>query len=318
MGQAEVRLCPDAAVDMCAESRPILPLTKSGYSVGELVYFSGARQHFQNGDELLFGMPGEILGDSESEQDHIRVHFRGHKDFTNARCSDLSRQPPVIPGDFEVGDRVFWSGEAETFESGDRLRFGLAGEVVGRSSQGGRADEACLAVHFDGNAKITDVLLTSVSKACGSANGAQGCMPGERVYFKGARQVFNNGDRLAFGISGKVISIKNNKTCAPYEIRMAVLFDGNKVGIPVSITQLSRTPPTIPGGYEVGDVVLWKGKAQTLSSGDRLDAGTMGEVVGQPCARFDGRDDERVLVQFEGHRHTTPCLLCSVMRRSGL
>ena len=51
------------------------------------------------------------------------------------------------------------------------------------------------------------------------------------------------------------------------------------------LTSLSRAaPPTLPGGYRVGDEVFFTGASRTCADGDRLVYGGKGEVVGPATA----------------------------------
>jgi hypothetical protein len=304
MGQLQSRCCND-----CSDTASQLGC---GFVVNEIVYFSGVEQVFGNGDRLAFGLQGVVVGDGEYIG-FVAVLFDGHKDFTNAHCSEVCRQLPVIPGGYELGERVFWTRGGEKLHSGDRLHFGLLGEIVGRSTQGTNKDDESVAVHFDGNRKVTDVLLSSISRKKPTIMG--GYSVGDRVYFLGARQGFPNGDRLFFGLSGEI------KGPVPVEEggqRIAVLFDGNRMATPTCFGQIMSSPPTLPGGYTVGSRVYWAGKPQTLSSGDTLTQGLEGEVVGRAFQRFDGKDDERMLVLFQGHCHNTPVHVRAISRECRL
>ena len=74
--------------------------------------------------------------------------------------------------------------------------------------------------------------------------------------------------------------------------------------------QVSRQPPPpLPGGYTVGEQVYFTGMSYTFESGDRLEHGKQGEVVG-PATTYKG-----VTVRFPGNKRGIQCLLNSVRRR---
>jgi hypothetical protein len=291
-------------------------LLPCGYSLGEGVYFVGARQHFDNGDRLQFGHEGSIEG-LAGEDGRLRVRFSGHKEDTILRPSEITREPPKLPSGYKVGDRIYWCGDSEHFASGDRLEFSLEGEVVGRCTQGSTKDDESVAVSFEGNKRITDVLVSSISKHCPQIPG--GYRIGDELYFSGARQTFNDGDKLEFGLMGQVVARATVEENQPREgERLMVRFQGNKKYTAVRLSDVSRESPAIPGGYSLGDIVHWIGPPQTLASGDQLKVGLSGEVVGRAATRYDGRDDERLSVRFAGHRKNTPVFLGSIVSDSPL
>lgn len=291
-------------------------LLPGGYVLGDRVHFVGARQNFENGDRLEFGHVGYVGGLAD-EDGRLRVRFGGHIEDTIVRANEISREPPTLPGGYKVGDRVYWCGDAETFASGDRLEFGLVGEVVGRCTQGSAKDDECVAVRFEGNWRITDVLATSISRTCPEIPGNY--QIGDELYFSGARQAFSDGDRLQFGLKGQVVARATIEESQKKEgERLMVRFEGNRKYTAVRLSDVSRTAPEIPGGYKLGDIIHWIGPPQTLASGDQLKVGLTGEVVGRAATRFDGRDDERLSVRFTGHRKNTPVFLTSIVADSPL
>ena len=60
---------------------------------------------------------------------------------------DVSREPrPPLPGGYAVGEQVYYTGAAGTFENGDRVVHGEQGEVVGPA-----ISVKGVAVRFPGN-----------------------------------------------------------------------------------------------------------------------------------------------------------------------
>jgi hypothetical protein len=291
-------------------------LLPGGHTIGDRVYFVGARQNFNNGDRLQFGHVGYV-GGMAGEDGRLRVRFGGHVEDTILRPNEISREPPKLPGGYKVGERVHWCGDSETFTSGDRLEFGLVGEVVGRSTQGNAKDDECVAVRFEGNWRITDVLVASISRTCPEIPG--NFQIGDELYFAGARQNFSDGDKLEFGLKGQVVARATLEETQKREgERLMVRFEGNRKYTAVRLSDVSRTSPVIPGDYKLGGIVHWVGPPQTLASGDQLKVGLTGEVVGRAATRYDGRDDERISVRFTGHRKNTPVFLSSIVSDSPL
>jgi len=73
------------------------------------------------------------------------------------------------------------------------------------------------------------------------------------------------------------------------------------------------TPPPLPGGYKVGDKVLFTGASETFSNGDKLVHGHQGEVVGP--ATLKRHKGNGVAVRFPGNKGDVECLLTQVRRR---
>ena len=81
-----------------------------------------------------------------------------------------------------------------------------------------------------------------------------------------------------------------------------------RVGAQVSLDP----PPPLPGGYTVGEQVYFTGPSQTLESGDRLEHGQQGEVLGP--ATLESHKGKGVAVRFPGTKCTV--YLDQVRRKS--
>ena len=78
--------------------------------------------------------------------------------------------------------------------------------------------------------------------------------------------------------------------------------------------QLSHEPPLpLPGGYTVREQVYFTGESHTFESGDQLEHGKQGEVVGP--ATFESLRGKGVRVRFPGNTGTIRCRLTAVRRR---
>ena len=80
-----------------------------------------------------------------------------------------------------------------------------------------------------------------------------------------------------------------------------------------SLAQVSRQPPpSLPGGYTVGEQVYFTGAGKTFESGDRLEHGKQGEVVGP--AASESTKGKGVKVHFPGNKEAINCSLTDVRR----
>ena len=75
-----------------------------------------------------------------------------------------------------------------------------------------------------------------------------------------------------------------------------------------AFVQVSRSAPALPGGYKVGEKVLFTGESKTWEDGDKRMHGQQGEVVG-PDTSGAG-----LLVRFPGNKDRIGCNLAHVRR----
>merc|ERR1712151_932029 len=180
---------PLIALDLEEVSRepPSLP---KGYQAGDIVYYAGAKRDFDNGNFLKFGLVGEVVGPSTPPDNRrIKILFEGNAEPMDCALPQIMTEEPVIPGGFKVGDRLYYIGEQQVYDDGDRLLFGLPGEVVSRSTAGNASDDRRLKVLFDGNNMPISVFLTQVSREAPQLPG--GLCVGDRVsYLAPKRQKF--------------------------------------------------------------------------------------------------------------------------------
>ena len=74
------------------EPPPPLP---GGYTVGEQVYFTGAGEIFEDGDQLEHGKQGEVVGPATCESHMgkgVRVRFPGNKDGISCWLTTVRRR----------------------------------------------------------------------------------------------------------------------------------------------------------------------------------------------------------------------------------
>ena len=78
----------------------------------------------------------------------------------------MSRSPPPpLPGGYEVGEKVFYTGTSQTVSTGDKLVHGQQGEVVGPGTGSKRTEGKGVSMRFPGNKVDIGCLLTEVRAA---------------------------------------------------------------------------------------------------------------------------------------------------------
>mmetsp|Transcript_78219 Transcript_78219/g.253320 ORF Transcript_78219/g.253320 Transcript_78219/m.253320 type:complete len:846 (-) Transcript_78219:170-2707(-) len=292
------------------------PAVPGGYCLGDRVYYGGPARKYPNGDQLLFSAQGHVAGRScvgdGMDSERLAVMFPQHRDSKAVRLALLSREPPVIPGGYSVGDRVFWCGMNWTFPNGDRLRFGAKGEVAGRSCVGDGMDDERVAVNFPGNKGAVAMRLPEISHEPPVIPG--GYRIGDRVFYAYPNWRAPDGHVLLFGVQGKVIG----RSCigdGKDDERVWVLFPGLGYGC-ICLEQISNEPPVIPGGYSLGDRVYYGGPNRSAGcNGDRLTFGALGEVAGRATSSRSSHKAD-VAVVFPGNEDAVDVRLAEISREA--
>lgn len=303
----------------CVKVKPLevarkAPAIPGGFKLGELVFYGGPARKYPNGDRIWFSATGTVVGRScvgdGLDGERLAVLFQDHKDAKAVRLTLLSREAPVIPGGYKVGDHVYWCGMNWTFPNGDRLKFGAEGEVAGRSCVGDGLDDERVAVNFHGNRGAVAMRLPEISLQPPVIPG--GFSIGDKVYYAYPNWRAPDGHLLLFGVQGKVIG----RSCigdGKDDERVWVLFPGLGYGC-ICLEQISRDPPVIPGGYNLGDLVYFCGPSRPAGcNGDKLTFGQLGEVAGRAtCSRPGHRAD--VAVVFPGNEDAADVRLAELSR----
>mmetsp|Transcript_29336 Transcript_29336/g.92600 ORF Transcript_29336/g.92600 Transcript_29336/m.92600 type:complete len:847 (-) Transcript_29336:54-2594(-) len=292
-----------------------VPDMPGGYCLGDRVYYGGPARKYPNGDQLLFSAQGEVAGRScvgdSMDSERLAVMFPSHRDAKAVRLALLSREPPVIPGGYSVGDCVFWCGMNWTFPNGDRLRFGAKGEVAGRSCVGDGNDDERVAVNFPGNKGAVAMRLPEISHEPPVIPG--GYRIGDRVFYAYPNWRAPDGHVLCFGVQGKVIG----RSCigdGKDDERVWVLFPGLGYGC-ICLEQISNEPPVIPGGYSLGERVFYGGPNRPAGcNGDRLTFGARGEVAGRATSSRSTHNKADLAVVFPGNEDAVDVRLAEVSR----
>mmetsp|Transcript_37161 Transcript_37161/g.81101 ORF Transcript_37161/g.81101 Transcript_37161/m.81101 type:complete len:647 (-) Transcript_37161:61-2001(-) len=214
------------------------------------------------------------------------------------RLPEISHEPPIIPGGYRIGDRVFYAYPNWRAPDGHMLQFGVQGKVIGRSCIGDGKDDERVWVLFPGLG-YGCICLEQISRDPPVIPG--GYKLGDRVFYGGpSRTAGCNGDRLTFGALGEVAG-KATSSRSSSRADISVVFPGNEDAADVRLAEISHEAPVIPGNYSVGDRVFYSGVDWTYTNGDRLTFGARGEVAGRSC-QGDGTDNERVAVMLPGNR----------------
>ena len=95
----------------------------------------------------------------------VRVEGGGRahppKRLVHVACAQVSRDPPpALPGGYKVGDKMFYTGKNQTFDSGLKLTHGQQGEVMGPGT--GKEATTHVAVLYPGNKGCIECGMSSV------------------------------------------------------------------------------------------------------------------------------------------------------------
>ena len=323
-GQLQIKFPNNKGIVHCrpAEelSRSPPPPLPGGYTLGEKVYYTETSEVLDNGDRLVHGEQGEVTGPGE-EAGLLSIKFPNNKKHIDCSLDELSRSPPgPLPGGYTVGEKVYFVGASETIGNGDgytsfngdRVVHGEQGEVMGLST--GEWGENMLQIKFPNNKGIINCELLHLSRLPPPLLPG-GYTVGEMIYFGGANQSFDNGDRLVHGEQGEVVGPSTTKTFIDCSMalnsRLLIKFPSNQgVGVNCRVDELSRSPPPpLPGGYTVGEKVYFLGANETQNDGERLVHGEQGEVMG-PSIKYGGS----LRIKFPINKRNISCVLPSLSR----
>ena len=205
--------------------------------VGERYYYVGSSERLPNGDELVHGRRGRVIG-LASDPLLWSVRFPGNEADADVHFGLLSSRPPrPLPDGFLVGDTVYYAGASEEFTSGDGLEFGLRGTVVGPA----RASEG-LTVLFDGNKGNVQLLFNKhpFRREPPHLLYYTGFALDEELYYNGTGTKFDNGDRLVYGWRGRVAGQAAGDFA---RTAVAMRFAHNQLPRVCYLRNLTRDPP---------------------------------------------------------------------------
>ena len=106
-----------------------------------------------------------------SKTHDVKAGFTGLQDpisklMIGGAGAQVSREPPPpLPGDYVVGEQVYFTGTGETLASGNRLEHGKQGEVMGPATDESFRGKG-VKVRFPGNKDAISCYLTEVRRRC--------------------------------------------------------------------------------------------------------------------------------------------------------
>jgi hypothetical protein len=89
-------------------SRSPAPPLSGNLKVDDEVFYCGGDEITRNGDRLVYGGRGTVVGPSATSLERVLLRFPGNAGTVGCLLDQLTRTwpPPLLPGDFEVGDEV--------------------------------------------------------------------------------------------------------------------------------------------------------------------------------------------------------------------
>ena len=243
-----------------------------GLRVGDRVYYRKGRQDFKSGDQLQYGMVGEVTGAADSNKDvKVRVKFVDCKRRADIFTENLSKTtPPPLAGGYTTNDKVYFISASKKCKSGT-VEYGASGEITGPADDD---DGSEIEVQFDSLMGKIDIALCDLGRSPPPTTLAGGFKVGEQVYSK-TQHSYKSGDVIYYGMRGEIIGPGGSG-------KLALRFPGHKGGkIDIALCDLGRSPPptTLAGGFKVGEQVYSK-THQSFTSGDVISHGMRGEIIG--------------------------------------
>ena len=242
-----------------------------GFRIGEKLCYTGSSAAFTSGDKPTYGDSGEVVCPGEGNK--IILKFDHHTSDTPLDIGRLSRAPPdLLPGGHFVGETVFYAGGNSEMMSGEQLKHGTKGQVLGPADSQPQAVE----VRFQGIVGKTDVLVSDLDRNPPASTLETGFRIGEIIYYTGTAHTFASGDELRYGLRGEVAGPAEDG-------KVRLKFDGHRGRTPLPPHEISRqTPAPLAGGFRIGEMLYYVGGTATMSSGESLENGVRAEVLGPP------------------------------------
>ena len=113
---------------MASGARPALP---GGHELGDQLYYTGSNQSSKDGDKLVHGQQGEVVGPATGEHqgNGLQMLFPGNKVYIDCSLLCLSREkPPPLPGGHELGEQLYYTGPNHS-----RLRVAITSCTASRA-----------------------------------------------------------------------------------------------------------------------------------------------------------------------------------------
>lgn len=190
-----------------------------------------------------------------------------------------------VAGDdsLQVGDEIWYVGQSMPLDSGATIEYGMQGVVARLFAE---EDKDRIGIQFEQSGKLTlSCKVSEVTREKPSALLAGGWRAGDIAFYRGSPNDFGNNLRLRYGCKGKV----TGPSTAGSPDDVGVLFDGIPSGISVNVSDISKEelPAEFAGGLKVDDKVWYTAGTQSYPTGEKLEKGACGEVLG-PNPQEDG------------------------------
>eukprot|EP00416_Gambierdiscus_australes_P031513 CAMPEP_0171090808 /NCGR_PEP_ID=MMETSP0766_2-20121228/32072_1 /TAXON_ID=439317 /ORGANISM="Gambierdiscus australes, Strain CAWD 149" /LENGTH=185 /DNA_ID=CAMNT_0011548841 /DNA_START=91 /DNA_END=648 /DNA_ORIENTATION=+ len=110
-----------------------------------------------------------------------------------------------LPGGWAKGDVAYYAAANQSLPSGDQLRYGASGKVVGRALVKDGKDDHRVAVLFSGNTEPIACFTEALMRTPPSEELPGGWRVGDAAVYTGDDKVLKNGDRLHPGVRCQVV-----------------------------------------------------------------------------------------------------------------
>lgn len=277
-----------------------LPPTKSwgGFSLGQMLWYTGAIETFESGDKLVYGSRGEVIGPATLEshvERGVKMRFSGTATMIDCYFHMLSStEPPSVWGSFALGKMVWYIDAIQVWPDGIKLEYGAPGRIVGPSSEGVQVQllesKECIDFGF------SQLSTSDPKKSWG------GFQLGQTVFFSGSSETFDGGDELVYACSGEVVGPATLEDFVNKGVKVQLV--GNEGWIDCYFHTISDSkPPTVWGGFMLGQTVWHAGFAAASYGARGVVAGPAEE--GHVAVLFEDADGA-VTVLIDALSHCRP------------
>ena len=115
-------------------SRLISRSLPDGFLRDQTVFYTGATETFESGDQIVYGRAGTVSGPSmDRPAKRVAVRFEGNARPIDCWISELvesAKDVPALPGGFKVDDPVYFSGASR--DLGHEARLLRVGQLLAR------------------------------------------------------------------------------------------------------------------------------------------------------------------------------------------
>ena len=212
-----------------------------------------------------------------------------------------------------MGDALYFSAASWTAPNGDMLQYGSRGKVVGPATIQAYTNKA-VAVAFPGNKKPLNVLIKELSHDSPTPLHqlplAGGLRVGDELFLK-MPGTTSTGEKFEYGRQGTVVGPAPPDAAG--DERVAMKFPGTQGHIFLYVSDLSNEPPPLEGGLQVGDEMYFTAESVVWTTGDRLEFGSCGRVMG-PATGSRRTNGAGVTLLFPGNANIIGCTLAELSR----